>query len=62
MNIHPIKTENDYDAALSEIERLWGSKEGTESGDKLDILLVLVNPYAEELTKTVLVCALLSPS
>ena len=45
MNIHPIKTENDYDAALSEIERLWGSKEGTESGDKLDILLVLVEDY-----------------
>ena len=51
MNIHPIKTENDYDAALSEIERLWGSKEGTESGDKLDILLVLVEDYENKVLR-----------
>lgn len=24
MDIKPIKTEQDYDAALAEIERLWG--------------------------------------
>ena len=45
MNIQPIKTEQDYDKALAEIEEFWGADEGTENGDKLDILLILVDDY-----------------
>ena len=45
MNIHPIRTEKDYDAALTEIERLWGAKPRTSDGDHLDVLLVLVESY-----------------
>ena len=45
MNIHPIKTERDYDSALDEIERLWGAPEDTPEGDYLDVLLVLVDNY-----------------
>ena len=45
MNIRPIKTESDYDAALAEIEKLWGAPEGTEEGNLLDVLLVLVENY-----------------
>ncbi len=45
MNIQPIKTEQDYDKSLAEIEEFWGAKEGTENGDKLDILLILVDDY-----------------
>ena len=45
MDIQPIKSEQDYDQVLAEIERLWGADEGTEAGDKLDILLVLVEDY-----------------
>lgn len=45
MEISPVKTESDYEAALEEIDRLWGSPEGTEEGDRLDILLVLVENY-----------------
>lgn len=45
MDIQPIKNEQDYDSALAEIEHLWGSKEGTKDGDKLDILLILVENY-----------------
>ena len=45
MNIHPIRTEADYDAALDEVEKLWGSKAGTADGDRLDVLLVLVDDY-----------------
>ena len=45
MNIQPIKTEQDYDKALAEIELLWGADESTEKGDKLDILLILVEDY-----------------
>jgi HTH-type transcriptional regulator/antitoxin HigA len=45
MEIYPIKTEADYDTALAEIDRLWGSAEGTPDGDRLDVLLVLVEAY-----------------
>lgn len=48
MDIQPIKNEKDYDKALAEIEMLWGADEGTEKGDKLDILLVLVADYEEK--------------
>ncbi|WP_457676385.1 helix-turn-helix domain-containing protein [Thiolapillus sp.] len=48
MNIRPIKTESDYEAALSEVDTLWGAKEGTTNGDKLDILLVLIENYERE--------------
>jgi HTH-type transcriptional regulator / antitoxin HigA len=47
MEIRPIKTADDHHAALKEIERLWGSKQGTAEGDRLDILLVLVHDYEE---------------
>jgi len=47
MNIYPIKTETDYEQALAEVENLWGSPEGTEEGDKLDVLLVLIEKYEE---------------
>ena len=45
MNIQPIKNENDYDKALAEVEMLWGAEIGTDNGDKLDILLILVEDY-----------------
>jgi HTH-type transcriptional regulator/antitoxin HigA len=45
MEIRPIKTEGDYEAALEAIDQLWGSPEGTEEGDRLDVLLVLVESY-----------------
>ena len=48
MDIQPIKDERDYDQALAAIERLWGADEGTEAGDKLDILLVLVEDYEDK--------------
>lgn len=48
MEIHPIRTEADYDAAIAEIERLWGAEPGTDDGDKLDILATLVEKYENE--------------
>lgn len=45
MDVHLIKTESDYDAALKEIDLLWGSPEDTVEGDRLDVLLVLVESY-----------------
>jgi HTH-type transcriptional regulator / antitoxin HigA len=44
-DIKPIRTEKDYDAALSEVERLWGAKLGTPEGDRLDVLATLIDSY-----------------
>ena len=45
MEIHPIRTDKDHRAALAEIEACWGAAEGTEAGDRLDVLLALVDIY-----------------
>jgi HTH-type transcriptional regulator/antitoxin HigA len=45
MEIRPIRTDEDHRAALAEIEALWGAPEGTEEGDKLDVLVALVEMY-----------------
>jgi len=45
MDIRPIRTDEDHRAALAEIEACWGAREGTEEGDKLDVLLALVDIY-----------------
>jgi HTH-type transcriptional regulator / antitoxin HigA len=43
MNIKPIRNEQDYTAALAEIECLWESSENTSEGDKLEVLVDLVD-------------------
>ena len=48
MKIRPIKSEADYNAALTEIEKLWGAKPNTAKGDKLDVLLTLIDAYEKE--------------
>jgi HTH-type transcriptional regulator / antitoxin HigA len=45
MEIKPIRTKADYERALREIERLWGAKDGTPDGDRLDVLATLVEAY-----------------
>ena len=45
MDIRPIRTDDDHRAALAEIESLWGAEQGTEAGDKLDVLVALVETY-----------------
>lgn len=45
MEIRPIRTEQDHLAALAEIEACWGAPEGTEEGDRLDVLVALVESY-----------------
>jgi HTH-type transcriptional regulator/antitoxin HigA len=43
--IKPIRTKRDYQAALAEVERLWGAKLGTPNGDRLDVLATLIDAY-----------------
>jgi HTH-type transcriptional regulator/antitoxin HigA len=45
MDIHPIHNDEDHRAALAEIEACWGAPEGSEAGDKLDVLVALVEIY-----------------
>jgi HTH-type transcriptional regulator/antitoxin HigA len=45
MNIKPIKTDNDYRAALKEIESLMMAEPNTDEGEKLDVLVTLVEAY-----------------
>ncbi len=48
MEIKPIRTEADYQAALFRIEALWGAAQGTSEGDELDVLATLVGSYEIE--------------
>ena len=43
--IRPIKTDEDYRAALKEIERIFDAELGTPEGNRLDILVTLVEAY-----------------
>jgi len=45
MDIKPIRTETDYKAALKEVERLIDSQPGTPEGDRMDVLVTLIEAY-----------------
>src|SRR3954467_11442852 len=45
MNVKPIRTARDHRAALEEIERLMHAKSGTAQGERLDVLVTLVEAY-----------------
>jgi HTH-type transcriptional regulator/antitoxin HigA len=45
--IQPIRTEDDYEAALTEVKRLWGAKPGTPEGDRLDALATLIDAWEQ---------------
>src|SRR5258708_7958117 len=47
-DVKPIRTEANYDAALAEVERLWGAKSGTPKGDRLEVLATLIDAYENE--------------
>ena len=45
MQIQVIRTDEDYRAALVEIESLWGAPEATDEGNRLEALVALVDSY-----------------
>lgn len=45
MDIKPIKTDADYHAALKEIERLMMAEADTADGEKLDVMVTLLEAY-----------------
>jgi len=48
MTIKPIKTERDYQNALKQIEKLWDAKPNTPKGDRLEVLVTLVEAYEQK--------------
>ena len=48
MEIKPIRTKADYRAALKEIETLMSARAGTPEGERLDILVTLVEAYEKK--------------
>ena len=48
MNISPIKTEEDYRATLREIESLMSAEPNSIEGDRLDVLVTLVEAYERQ--------------
>jgi HTH-type transcriptional regulator/antitoxin HigA len=43
--VKPIRTEQDYRKTLHEVEALWGNKNGTPKGDRLDVLATLIDAW-----------------
>ena len=46
--LRPLRTNSDYEAALADVEKLWGAKIGTPQGDRLDVLVTLIEVYEEK--------------
>ncbi|HEV2145864.1 MAG TPA: helix-turn-helix domain-containing protein [Longimicrobiaceae bacterium] len=45
ITVRPIQTEEDYDAALSEVDALMNAEPGTPEGARLDVLVTLIEAY-----------------
>jgi len=43
--LKPIRTQDDYEAALEDVGRFWGAKSGSAEGDRLDVLATLIDAY-----------------
>src|SRR5258707_9358423 len=48
MDIRPIKTQRDYRRVLKEIEALMNAKRNTAEGDRLDVVVTLVESWEEK--------------
>ena len=48
MDVKPIRTEKDYDAALARIEELWDAESGTPESDELEALSIIIKAYEEK--------------
>jgi len=46
--LKPIRSEADYGRAMKELQRLWGARIGTPKGDRLDVLVTLMEAYEEQ--------------
>jgi len=48
MSIKPIKTKKDYEQAMKRLEKIFDARPGTDQGDELEILSLLIEKYEDE--------------
>lgn len=48
IDIRPIRTPKDYNAALEMIDKFWKADEGTEDYDRFEVLCILIQNYEKE--------------
>ena len=48
MDIKPIRTKADYKTALRAVESLMGARARTPEGDRLDVLVTLIEAYERQ--------------
>jgi len=48
MEVKPIKTEEDYEAACKRIDEIFGAEPGSKEENELDVLATAVDAYEEE--------------
>ncbi|MEX1191835.1 MAG: helix-turn-helix domain-containing protein [Brumimicrobium sp.] len=48
MKIKPIRDEADYQKALERLEVIFDAKKGSEEGDELEILSIIIDNYESE--------------
>lgn len=48
VRVNPIRTEEDYDAALARVWEIFQAEVGTPEGDERDILVDLIECYEDK--------------
>src|SRR5690606_39269385 len=48
MTIKPIRTKADYQKALTRLEAIFEAKPGSQEGDELEVLTILIDNYEKE--------------
>lgn len=45
MHIKPIRSDEDHEQALQQVEELWGAEPGSEEAEQLEVLVTLIDAY-----------------
>lgn len=48
MELRPIRSKREHQAALKEAEALWNAPEGSAAADRLEVLTLLIEAYERE--------------
>ena len=48
MNIKPIKTKKDYQAAMARLEKIFDAEPGSKAGEEIEVLGILIDKYEKE--------------
>lgn len=48
MDVKPLRTEQDYEEALAQIDAIFDAEPGTPDGDLLEMLILWVEAYEEQ--------------